>query len=104
MAVHSPFQFRGTRKQLYFLTNKGCKIRLGAAFLEDTIISKFLERIIAIWNKSAGCVLGYTADEAVGQPITILILGDRPNKEPVILVRIRSGKRVEHFDTIHRRN
>ena len=70
---------------------------------EDAIISKSLEGIITTWNKSAERVFGYTADEAVGRPITMLIPEDRLDEEPRILTKIRSGERVDHFETIRRR-
>lgn len=70
---------------------------------EDAIISKSLYGIITTWNKSAERVFGYTADEAVGRPITMLIPEDRLDEEPVILARINAGERVDHFETIRRR-
>jgi PAS domain S-box-containing protein len=70
---------------------------------EDAIISKSLQGIITTWNKSAERVFGYTTDEAVGRPITMLIPEDRLDEEPGILARIRSGERVDHFETVRRR-
>ncbi|MFP3547274.1 PAS domain S-box protein [Rhizobium sp. SIMBA_035] len=70
---------------------------------EDAIISKSLQGIITTWNKSAERVFGYTAAEAVGRPVTMLIPEDRLDEEPAILARIRSGERVDHFETIRRR-
>ena len=70
---------------------------------DDAIISKSLQGIITTWNKSAERVFGYTADEAVGRPITMLIPEDRLGEEPAILARIRSGERVDHFETVRRR-
>jgi len=70
---------------------------------DDAIISKDLDGVITSWNKGAEKMFGYSADEAVGQPITILIPFDRLNEEPQILARIRSGERVEHFETVRRR-
>ena len=48
-------------------------------------------------------LFGYTAEEAIGKPITLLIPKDRHNEEPAILERIRRGERVEHYDTIRQR-
>jgi PAS domain S-box-containing protein len=70
---------------------------------DDAIISKDLNSIITSWNKGAERLFGYTEDEAVGQPITILIPHDRLDEEPQILARIKSGERVDHFETIRRR-
>jgi PAS domain S-box-containing protein len=70
---------------------------------DDAIISKDLDGIITSWNKSAERLFGYSAEEAVGKPVTILIPEDRQAEEPNILARIRRGERLEHFETIRRR-
>jgi PAS domain S-box-containing protein len=70
---------------------------------DDAIISKDLNGIITSWNKSAERVFGYTADEAVGKSITILIPEDRLDEERLILSRLRRGERVDHFETIRHR-
>ncbi|SFB57318.1 PAS domain S-box-containing protein [Rhizobium sp. NFR07] len=70
---------------------------------DDVIISKSLHGIITTWNKSAERVFGYTAEQAVGQPITMLIPEDRLDEEPAILARINAGERVDHFETVRRR-
>lgn len=69
---------------------------------DDAIIGKDLNGIVMSWNKAAERLFGYTAEEAVGQPITILIPPDRPNEEPNILARLRRGERVDHFETVRR--
>ncbi len=70
---------------------------------DDAIISKDLNGIITSWNKSAERVFGYTAEEAIGKPITIVIPPDRLSEEPTILSRLKRGERVDHFETIRRR-
>ncbi len=70
---------------------------------EDAIISKDLVGTITSWNRGAERVFGYTAEEAVGKSVTILIPEDRLNEEPEILNRIRRGERVDHYDTVRRR-
>jgi two-component system CheB/CheR fusion protein len=70
---------------------------------DDAIISKALDGIITSWNRGAERVFGYTAEEAIGKPVTILIPEDRMNEELEILGRIRRGKRVDHYDTVRRR-
>lgn len=70
---------------------------------DDAIISKSLEGIITSWNKGAERIFGYTADEVIGKPITIIIPPDHLNEEPAILARLRAGERIEHFETIRMR-
>jgi PAS domain S-box-containing protein len=70
---------------------------------EDAIISKDLNGIITTWNQSAERIFGYTTEEIVGKPITLLIPPDRHDEEPGILERIRRGERIEHYETVRRR-
>ncbi len=70
---------------------------------EDAIVSKTLDGIIRSWNAAAQRVFGYTAEEAVGRPVTMLFPADRLDEEDRIIARIRAGERVEHFDTVRRR-
>jgi PAS domain S-box-containing protein len=70
---------------------------------EDAIVSKNLDGLITSWNKGAQRIFGYAADEAVGQPITIVIPIDRQDEERTILTRIRRGERIEHFETVRQR-
>ena len=69
---------------------------------DDAILSKNLDGIIQTWNKGAERVFGYTADQAIGQPVLMLIPPDRHNEEPGIIARIRQGERVDHFETVRR--
>jgi PAS domain S-box-containing protein len=66
---------------------------------DDAIISKTLGGIITSWNKGAETLFGYTADEAVGKSIAIIIPADRINEEPAILEKIRKGEAVQHYET-----
>jgi PAS domain S-box-containing protein len=69
----------------------------------DAIVSKNLDGIIHTWNDGAQRLFGYSRDEAVGKPITMLIPFDRQDEEPRILAKIRAGERVDHFETVRRR-
>jgi PAS domain S-box-containing protein len=55
------------------------------------------------WNRGAELLFGYTAEEAVGKSITILIPADRHNAEPMILERVRRGESVDHYETVRQR-
>jgi PAS domain S-box-containing protein len=67
---------------------------------EDAIITKTLDGIITSWNNGAERIFGYTADETIGKPVTILIPADHLDEEPAILARLRAGERIEHYETI----
>ena len=82
------------------------RLRYVAAIVEssdDAIVSKNLDGIITSWNRGAERIFGYTAEEAVGQPIMIVIPQDRQNEEREILTRIRRGERIDHFETVRQR-
>ena len=70
---------------------------------DDAIVSKNLDGIITSWNRGAERVFGYTAEEAIGRPITIVIPADRQSEEREILTRIGRGERIEHFETVRQR-
>jgi PAS domain S-box-containing protein len=67
---------------------------------DDAIVSKTLEGVITSWNTSAERLFGYTASEAIGQHISLIIPADRRGEETVIIGRIKKGERIEHFDTV----
>ncbi len=67
---------------------------------DDAIVSKTLDGIITSWNAGAERLFGYTSEEAIGQPITIIIPPDRHDEERAILEQIRSGKRLQHMETV----
>jgi PAS domain S-box-containing protein len=67
---------------------------------DDAVVSKNLDGIITSWNSGAERIFGHTAEEAIGQPITIVIPQDRQDEERVILTRIRRGERIDHFETV----
>jgi PAS domain S-box-containing protein len=84
---------------------EGTRARLAAIVesSDDAIVSKDLNGIIASWNKGAERLFGYTAQEAIGKSITMLIPPDRYDEEPAILARIRRGEPIEHYETVRRR-
>jgi PAS domain S-box-containing protein len=70
---------------------------------DDAIVSKDLSGIISSWNSGAERLFGYTAEEAVGKSILIIIPPDRAGEEQSILARLRRGERIDHFETVRRR-
>jgi PAS domain S-box-containing protein len=82
------------------------RLRWSAAIVEssdDAIVSKNLDGVITSWNRGAQRIFGYSVEEAVGQPITIVIPQDRQDEERTILTRIRRGERIDHFETVRQR-
>ncbi|HEY0669449.1 MAG TPA: PAS domain S-box protein [Sphingobacteriaceae bacterium] len=74
-----------------------------AAIIEssvDAIISKTLKGIITSWNIGAEQIFGYSESEVIGKHISILIPPNRIQEENIIINNIKSGNRVEHFETI----
>lgn len=70
---------------------------------EDAIISKDLNGTIVTWNRAAEKLFGYTAAEAIGRPVTMLIPDDRRQEEEAILDSIRRGTPVARYETLRRR-
>jgi PAS domain S-box-containing protein len=70
---------------------------------DDAIVSKTLEGVITSWNAGAEQLFGYTAKEAIGQSIFMIIPLDRRDEETRILARLGRGERIDHFDTIRLR-
>src|SRR5580693_823952 len=70
---------------------------------DDAIISKDLNGIVRSWNQSAERIFGYTAEEIVGKPITILFPPDRLDEEQKMLERLQRGERMDHIETVRLR-
>ncbi len=67
---------------------------------DDAIVSKSLDGTIQSWNAGAERIFGWTAGEAVGQPIYLIIPPERHEEERQILDRLRRGERIDHFETL----
>lgn len=103
-----------------FLDNLGCPVRLAGISIditerkrgeeqrsrlasivessEDAIFSKDLDGTITSWNSGAEKLFGYTAEEIIGQPLSLLLPPERLDEFPLILQRIRSGAHLEHYE------
>ncbi len=72
-------------------------------FSNDAIVSKSLDGIIQTWNSGAERLFGYSAEQAIGSHISLIIPQERSQEEVLILKRICDGERVEHYETVRRR-
>jgi PAS domain S-box-containing protein len=81
----------------------GAALNLMAAIVEgsdDAIVSKTLDGVITTWNSGAERIFGYTAKDAIGQNISLIIPAERAAEERSILDKIGRGERISHFDTV----
>ena len=69
---------------------------------DDVIVGKTLDGVITSWNPAAERLFGWTATEAIGQHITLIVPEDRRAEQNEVLARIRRGERVDHFETVRR--
>jgi len=70
----------------------------------DAIIGKTLDGIITSWNSGAERIFGFMREEAIGQPISIIVPKEYADEEKMLLERVRNGIFVKHYETARRRN
>jgi PAS domain S-box-containing protein len=70
---------------------------------DDAIVSKDLNGIITSWNRGAELIFGYLAEEVIGKSIKVLIPPELHHEEDTIIERIRSGQRIDHYETVRQR-
>jgi PAS domain S-box-containing protein len=93
-------------KQYILPTSGGIPAQLFAALIsssDDAIVAKTLDGVIASWNPGAVRLYGYTADEAIGQPMVMLCPPERHGEIAYILTKIRNGERISHYNTVRQR-
>jgi two-component system, LuxR family, sensor kinase FixL len=66
---------------------------------DDAIISKTLDGVILTWNAAAQRLFGYTARQAVGRRVTLIVPRNRRREESLILRRLRRGEALRHYET-----
>jgi PAS domain S-box-containing protein len=105
-AIHQDGVVIGVSKTARDMSERKAAERTGAQLAaivessDDAIIAKDLNGTITSWNRSAERMFGYTANEAIGQSIRLIIPGNLQHEEDTILGRIRRGESVQHFETI----
>jgi PAS domain S-box-containing protein len=67
---------------------------------DDAIIGKTLDGLITSWNAGAGRLYGYSAAEAIGKPVSMLIPEDRPHELSEILAKVKRGERIDHYESV----
>ena len=85
-----------------FTDNSKALLAAIVASSDDAIVSKTLDGIITSWNVGAQRLFGWTPDEAIGKPVTMIIPDDRQGEEVMILSKLRQGQRIDHFETIRK--
>lgn len=69
---------------------------------DDAILSKTLDAVITSWNLGAERMYGYTADEVIGKPVSILVPTNLPDDIDCIMARVKMGERVHHYETVRK--
>ena len=64
---------------------------------DDAIVGKTIDGIVTDWNRGAQLIFGYSADEMIGRPISLLLPPGLEGEEEAILERIKRGERIDHF-------
>jgi PAS domain S-box-containing protein len=67
---------------------------------EDAIVGRTLEGRIVSWNPAAERLYGYTAEEAIGRSVSLIVPPERRDELPGILVRLHHGHRISNFETV----
>src|SRR5262249_32646682 len=88
--------------QLAIEEGHSAQLRAIVEFSEDAIISKDIQGIIQSWNVGATKIYGFSAAEAIGQPVAILIPPDRLHEETDMIERLRRGESIKPFETVRR--
>ena len=70
---------------------------------DDAIVTKDLNGIITSWNAAAERIFGYTAEEAIGRSVRMLIPADLQTEEDRVLAKIRAGEKIDHYETVRQR-
>jgi PAS domain S-box-containing protein len=83
-----------------FATNPEAWLAAIVESSDDAVVGKTLDSVIRSWNAGATRVFGYSAAEAIGQPIYLIIPPERHQEEPRIIEQLMSGKRIDHFETV----
>lgn len=82
---------------------KNAQLAAIVEYSDDVILSKTLDGIITSWNKGAEKIYGYSVEEAIGKPISLLVPPQLEDEIPQILEKVRQGEHIEHYETLRRK-
>jgi PAS domain S-box-containing protein len=91
---------RAEKVHLFLAEEEPARLAAIVESSDDAIISKTLEGVITSWNEGAQRIYGYSAEEAIGRPISMLVPPEHPDEVPGLLEKIRRGEKVEHYKTV----
>jgi len=77
--------------------------RLFSAAVEysnDAVVTKTLDGTITAWNPAAERMFGYSAEEAIGRNIEMIVPQERRGELHDMLAKVGRGARIEHFETV----
>ena len=103
MDVRSTADSRHNTRMALWQEETASRLAAIVASSDDAIISKDLNGVVKSWNTAAERMFGWTAEEAIGKPITIIIPKERIREEDYVLSQIRQGLVVDHFETVRQR-
>ena len=95
--------FAAAAYQTFLSLNASQQIASIVESSDDAIVRKDLDGVIMSWNRGAQLLFGYSAEEVVGKPVSILIPPELQDEEPAILGRLQRGERIDHYETVRRR-
>jgi PAS domain S-box-containing protein len=95
--------FTGAAYQTWLSVDSARRLAAIVQTSDDAIVGETLDGLITSWNRGAQRLYGYSSEEAVGRPITMMVPAERREEESEVLERIRRGERVESYETVRRR-
>jgi PAS domain S-box-containing protein len=95
--------FTGAAYQTWLSVDSARRLAAIVETSNDAIVGETLDGLITSWNRGAERLYGYSSEEAVGKPVTMVIPAERQDEDSAVLERIRRGERVESYETVRRR-
>ena len=103
MSERSPDSRPASAAENLFATNPEAWLAAIVESSDDAVVGKTLDSVIRSWNAGATRVFGFTAEEAIGQPVYLIIPPERYHEEPTIIAQLLRGERIDHYETVRLR-